>query len=86
MYLLLDIDMNCDLLHNRPLLLTGRTPHDKQNRNCLNLVMSLRGAQIQDGLTDWLTDCQLQSNSMITSTQGQCNLEIDPSNGLIYCK
>jgi len=52
MYLLLDIDMNCDLLHNRPLLLTGRTPHDKQNRNCLNLVMSLRGAQIQDGLTD----------------------------------
>jgi hypothetical protein len=35
---------------------TQGRPHDKQNRNCLdytqNLVMSPRGAQCQDGLTD----------------------------------
>jgi hypothetical protein len=52
-----------DLLQDRPVLSTGKTPHDKQNRNCLeynqNLVMSPRGAQRQDRLTD----PHLQSNS-----------------------
>jgi len=36
-------DKDCDLLQDRPVLPSGRTPHDKQNRNCLeysqNLVM-----------------------------------------------
>jgi len=45
---------------DRPVLSSGRTPHEKQNRNCLdysqNLVTSVRGAQCQDGLTAWLTD------------------------------
>jgi hypothetical protein len=29
MYILLDIDKDCDLLHDRPVLSTGRMPHDK---------------------------------------------------------
>jgi len=49
----------------------GRTPHDKQNSNCLdysqNQVMSPRGAQRQDEVTDRPTDRptdrQLQSVS-----------------------
>jgi len=44
MYISLDTDKDCDLLHDRPVLSTGRTPHEKQNRNCLdydqNPVMS----------------------------------------------
>jgi hypothetical protein len=44
--------MGCDLLHDRPVLSSGRTAHDKQNSNCLdcnqNLAMSLRVAQNQD--------------------------------------
>jgi hypothetical protein len=46
----------CDLLQDRPAPSTGRTPHDKQNRNCLdcnqNLLMSPGGARSQEGLTD----------------------------------
>jgi hypothetical protein len=52
--------VDCELLYDRSDLSTGRTPHDKQSRNCLdysqNLVMSPGGAQCQDWLTDWLTD------------------------------
>jgi len=29
MYRLLDAGKDCDLLHDRPVLLTGRMPHDK---------------------------------------------------------
>jgi hypothetical protein len=55
---------DCDLLHDRPDLSTGRTHHDKQNRNRLNynqyLVMNPGGAERHDRqtdrLTDWLTD------------------------------
>jgi hypothetical protein len=47
MYISLDIDKDCDLLQDRPVLSAGKTPHDKQNLNCLdynqNLVMSPRG-------------------------------------------
>jgi hypothetical protein len=54
-YVSLDTDKDCDLLHVRPVLSTGRTPHDKQNRNFLdyiqNLVTSPGGAQPQR-LTD----------------------------------
>jgi len=50
-------DKDCDLLQDRPVHPSGSTPHDKQNRNCLDcskeLVMSPRGAQCQDGRTDW---------------------------------
>jgi hypothetical protein len=59
MYTSLDTDKDCDLLHDRPVFSTGRTPHDKQSHNCLhynqNLVMSPREAQSQDGLTEWQT-------------------------------
>jgi hypothetical protein len=58
MYISLDTDKDCDLVQARPVPSTGRMPHDKQNRNCLdcnkNLVMSPGGAQRQDGLTDRL--------------------------------
>jgi len=30
-------DKDCGLLYDRPILSSGRTPHDKQNRNCLRL-------------------------------------------------
>jgi hypothetical protein len=56
-----DTYKDCDL----PL---GRMPPDKQNCRCLdysqNLVISLRGAQCQDGLTDWLTDRQTDRPSV----------------------
>jgi len=45
-------DKDCYLLHDRPVLSSGRTPHHKQNRNYLdysqNLVMNPKGAQRQD--------------------------------------
>jgi hypothetical protein len=53
-YISLNTDKDCDLLHDRPVLSAGRTPNDEQSLNCLdynqNLVMSPRGAQRQDGL------------------------------------
>jgi hypothetical protein len=56
MYISLDTDTDCDLLYDRTFLSTGRTPHEKQNRNCLdyneNLVMSPGGVRCQDWLTD----------------------------------
>jgi hypothetical protein len=57
-------DKDCDLLQDTPVLPSGRTPHDKQNRNCLeysqNLVMSPTGAQRQlQSDSDWLNDCYL---------------------------
>jgi len=59
MYISLDTEKHCDLLHDRPVLSTGRTPHVKQNRNCLdysqNLVMSPGGAKCYDWRTDWLS-------------------------------
>jgi len=59
MYILLNTDKDCDLLQDRPVLSTGRTPHDKQNRKGLdynqNLVMSPGGGSTP-GWTDWLTD------------------------------
>jgi len=48
-YMSLDTDMDCDLLHDRPVLSTGRTPHDKKKKK---LVTSPRGAQRQDGRTE----------------------------------
>jgi hypothetical protein len=46
---IVNTDKNCGLLYDRPVLLPGRKPYDKQNCNCLdysqNLVMSPRGAQ-----------------------------------------
>jgi hypothetical protein len=30
-------DKNCGLLQHKPVFPSGRTPHDKQNRNCLDL-------------------------------------------------
>jgi hypothetical protein len=52
MYILLDTDKECGLLYDRPLLSTGRKPHDIQNRNCLdynqNLVMNPGVAQCAD--------------------------------------
>jgi len=66
-------DKQCDLLQGRLVLSSGTTPHNKQNRNSLdysqNLVMSPKGDQCQDGLTDrptvgrkvTLTDSQLCS-------------------------
>jgi hypothetical protein len=66
-------DKDCDLLHDRPVFPSGRTPHDKQNHNCLDcnqtLVMSPKEAQQQDGLTDWPIDRQLQSSSDSDSNQ-----------------
>jgi len=66
----LDTDKDCDLLHDRPVLSTGRTPCDKQNRNSLdysqNLVTSPGGdltPRRTDRLTDRPTDRQLHSNS-----------------------
>jgi len=54
--ILLDGDEDCDLLHDTPVLSTGRTPHDKQNRSChdynQNPVMSTGGDQRQEGPTD----------------------------------
>jgi len=47
---------DCDLLCDRPVLSSGRMPHDKQNCKCLdynqNLVMSLYRAQCQDRQAD----------------------------------
>jgi hypothetical protein len=55
-YTSLDTDKDCNLLRDRPVLSAGRTLHDKQNCYCLeynqNLIMSPRGAQRPDGLTD----------------------------------
>jgi hypothetical protein len=52
----LDTDKGCRLLHDKPVLLTGRIPHDKHNRNCLdynlNLAMSPGRFRCQDGQTD----------------------------------
>jgi len=36
MCILLDTDKDYELLHDRPVLSSERTPHDKQNRNCLD--------------------------------------------------
>jgi hypothetical protein len=51
MYILLDPERNCDLSHDRPGPSTGRTHHDRKNRNCLdysqNLVVDSGGAQHQ---------------------------------------
>jgi len=48
-------DKDCDLLWDIPVLSTGRTPHEKQNRNCIdyneNLVMSTGVARHHGGLT-----------------------------------
>jgi hypothetical protein len=56
MYMLLDTEKDCDLLHDRPILSTGRASHDKQNRNCLNYsqkwVTIPGGTQRQDGRTE----------------------------------
>jgi hypothetical protein len=45
-------DKDCDLLQDRPVLPSERTPHDKQNRNCpdysQNMVMCPRWAQCKD--------------------------------------
>jgi len=35
MYMSFDTDKDCDLLHDRPVLSSGRTPHDKQNSTVL---------------------------------------------------
>jgi hypothetical protein len=52
----LETDKDCDLLQDRPILSTDRTPHDKQNCNCpdynQNLAMIPIAAQCQDGLID----------------------------------
>jgi len=52
MYISLDTDKDCGLLRDRPVLPTGRMPHDELNRNSLdynqNLVMSSVGARSQD--------------------------------------
>jgi hypothetical protein len=34
-------DKDCDLLQDRIILPSGKTPHDKQNRNCLNYSQNL---------------------------------------------
>jgi hypothetical protein len=57
-----DTRKDCGLLRDRPVLSTGRTPNDEQNRNYPDynrtVVMSLGGAQRQDGRTDWRTHRQ----------------------------
>jgi len=67
-----NIDNDYYLLHDRPVLSTGRKPHDKQKLSCLdysqNLVMSPTGAQRQD----WLTDRPTVS-SKITSDSDSAN-------------
>jgi hypothetical protein len=54
----INTDKDFDLLRGRPVLPSGRMPHD--NTACLdysqNLAMSPIGAQCQDGLTDRPTD------------------------------
>jgi len=53
MNLLLDTDKDCDLSHDRPVLSTGRTPPDKQDRKCLdynqNLIASPGGSYAKTG-------------------------------------
>jgi len=70
MYTSLETDKDCDLLPNGPVLPTGSTPHDKQNRNCLDYSPksgheSQKGSmpRREDGRTDRQTDRQLQSDS-----------------------
>jgi len=57
MYISHDTDKESDLLHDRAVLSTGRMPHDKQNRNCLdynqNLVMC-PGRGLTPRRADWL--------------------------------
>jgi len=52
MYISLYTDKDCVLLHDRPILLTGRTPHGRNTLNCLgynqNLVTIPGGARRQD--------------------------------------
>jgi len=57
MYTSLDIDKDCDLLHDRPVLSTWKTPHDKQKQKLSSLQSksaheSGAGARRQDGPTD----------------------------------
>jgi hypothetical protein len=59
MYKLLDTNNGCDL-YDRPVLSTGRTPHNKQNRNCFDCNQNLvTWSWVPDGLnakTGCLTD------------------------------
>jgi hypothetical protein len=62
-YISLDTDKDCDLVQGRPILSTGKMPHDKQNRNCpfysQTLIMNPGGAskpRRTDGRTDCLSD------------------------------
>jgi len=61
MCVLFGIDKDCDLLHDRPVLSTGRMPHDKQNRICLDCNRNL--VRVPEGLNAkayWLTvSCQI---------------------------
>jgi hypothetical protein len=56
MYIVLDTDKDHSLLHDRPVLLTWRMPHDKQSHICPdynhNMVDSQRGSTSR--WTDWL--------------------------------
>jgi hypothetical protein len=43
-YISLDTDKECDLLHVRPVLSTGRTPHEEENLSCLDYNQNLEGS------------------------------------------
>jgi hypothetical protein len=81
----LDTDKDCDLLHDRWVLSTGRTPHNKQNWKYLdfnqNMVMSPGGARRQAWLTDWPTvSCKVTLTLKLTMPI----YEISLNNGLIF--
>jgi hypothetical protein len=74
---IVNTNKDSDVLQDRTVLPSGRTSHDKQNRNCIdcsqNLVMAPRGARCQDGLTDG----HLQSNSDSDWHPGHFTLKIE---------
>jgi len=56
MYIQLDKNKDCEILHDGPVFSKHRTPHSEQKGNCFdhnqNLVRSPGRVQHQDGQTD----------------------------------
>jgi hypothetical protein len=61
-------DKDCDPLHDKPVHPSRWAPHNRQTQTFLNKQKyghEFRlGARSQDGLTDWLTDCQQQHDCL----------------------
>lgn len=74
MHISLDTDKDCDFVQDRPVLSTGRTPHDEQKRSWLDYNQNLAMSPRWGSTPRWTDGLTVRCKVTLTLRRCQCDV------------